>query len=94
VEEASFIGDGGEENKPFWSSSSMVVTSTFVNKLSPPSSPFVFEKTGSGDGGGGNGDGGGGNGDDGSEDDGCSGGHAIRFSGSQLQFVSVRRYFS
>tara|TARA_B100000530_G_scaffold73993_1_gene43751 strand:+ start:740 stop:1003 length:264 start_codon:yes stop_codon:yes gene_type:complete len=87
VEEASFIGDGGEENKPFWSSSSMVVTSTFVNKLSPPSSPFVFEKTGSGDGGGGNGD-------DGSEDDGCSDGHAIRFSGSQLQFVSVRRYFS
>jgi len=32
VEEASFIGDGGEENKPFWSSSSMVVTSTFVKE--------------------------------------------------------------
>ena len=53
----------------------MVVTS--ICKQAASSSPFVFEKTGSGDGGGGNGDGGGGNGDDGSEDDGCSG-DAIR----------------
>ncbi|CAL6279140.1 unnamed protein product [Bathycoccus prasinos] len=66
--------------------SSMVVTSTFVNELSPPSLPFVFDEIGGGEGGG-NGDGGG---------DGCADeeGHWTGFSGSQLQFVSERRYFS